>query len=797
MRKVQLYINNQLVDLFNDEKIQITSSIQNISDISKTFTDFSMPFTLPASDNNNAVFDFFYNNDVNNATFVAKERADARIEINNIPFRKGKVQLEGSEIKRNEADSYRVTFYGDIVSLKDLFGENELSDLDYSSIAFDYTGVNVKDTITNSSSLLNVRFPLISSNRVWQYGDGTSSDISIDAGAINFTELFPAVKDAKLMEIIAAEYGLTFDSIFLNGNYFANSFTLWKNLKEPAFTTTPYLIQFAGDGSTAGNYLFPSNQVRINSFNQAALDTSGAVGVAFSSFNRIVSVKSTISALGGGAVPFFLDVYRDGVLLTTISATTGASSSVDIPVVPITSDSQSLDEYYTFEVRMVTASATSILGGITINRSYNVFSGGSVSTVVQAFTATIGTQALPTTYNFKTTAPKIKVADWFSGILKQFNLTCYPLEAEKTYQIEPLEQWYNFGGEINITPYTDIESIKIDRPKLYKEVSFEYEKSKAFLNENFEGTNARRYGNLNLTMPYDGKDFKVKLPFENMLFTKFTGTDLQVSYAIDNAVGGNSYIPKPVKLFMDQSKTVSFKLYVLPNSGGVINTVTSYMPFGQDQFYNQENNSQNFGYDISSLKNIPISNSLYQNFYQAYIVNLFNPKTRIVTLKCHLPLPMLTLLTLDDAVILRDKKYRINSMKTDLTSGEVELVLINDFTETTGNIVGPKSSIVGASNEISFPIKMLKPPNPTKSFGGGGGYIVLSATLETSFITLSIKGGAVSLPLTLTSDTQLDITYARNVSGSDRIQSIPYTYYDATGTAISDVKYLTVTQLAL
>ena len=64
MRKVQLYINEQLVDLFDDEKIEITSSIQNIQDISKVYTDFSQSFTVPCSDNNNAIFDFFYNNDV-------------------------------------------------------------------------------------------------------------------------------------------------------------------------------------------------------------------------------------------------------------------------------------------------------------------------------------------------------------------------------------------------------------------------------------------------------------------------------------------------------------------------------------------------------------------------------------------------------------------------------------------------------------------------------------------------------------------------------------------------------------
>ena len=122
MRTVQLYINNQRVDLFDDEQIQVTSSVQNISDISKVFTDFSQTFTVPASPNNNAIFDHYYNNDVN-GTFLAKERQTARIEINHTPFRRGKIQLEGAEIIQGEARSYRVTFYGDVVTLKDLFGD--------------------------------------------------------------------------------------------------------------------------------------------------------------------------------------------------------------------------------------------------------------------------------------------------------------------------------------------------------------------------------------------------------------------------------------------------------------------------------------------------------------------------------------------------------------------------------------------------------------------------------------------------------------------------------------------------
>ena len=48
-REVQLYIQDTRVDLFQDESISITDSIQNVSDISKVFTPFSKQFNLPAS----------------------------------------------------------------------------------------------------------------------------------------------------------------------------------------------------------------------------------------------------------------------------------------------------------------------------------------------------------------------------------------------------------------------------------------------------------------------------------------------------------------------------------------------------------------------------------------------------------------------------------------------------------------------------------------------------------------------------------------------------------------------------
>lgn len=765
MREVQLYINNKRVDLYGNEKIQITSSIQNIQDISKVFTDFSQTFTVPCSDNNNDIFDFFYNNDVD-GTFQAQERADARIEINHIPFRRGKIQLEGSEIKNNNPESYKVTFYGDVVSLKDLFGTLKLSDLNYSTIAFNYTGSSVNDRIQNTADL-DVRFPLISSERVWQYGDGTSSDISIDAGRISYSELFPAIKDKAIIDIIETQFGVNFNSDFFDGDYFKKSFTYWKNSELPFLSSPPSQL------------LFNDSSANSNLINNEALNVFGTPIADFSNTNELNLTIAT-----SPTASYFVDVYKNGALLTTIDS--GSSTSGTHQIFTNVFSTPSLNDTYTFDVRTYNMSAaTTVTGSVQFVKSGEDQDAATGALIpinnVQNAAVTIAAP-LQIQYNFNTTAPDITVSDWFAGILKMFNLTCYPIETATNYKVEPLMAWYLHGGEINITEYTDTKSIKIDRPKLYKEISFEYAQSKAFLNQEFRGRVGYNYGDLSLGFSYDGKPFKVKLPFENMQFTKFTGTNLQVSYAVDNAVGGKSYIPKPVKLFMDEAKTVSFRF----NDGSSTFEVTTYMPFGQDQVYNTVNFSQNFGLEFSTLKEEEIPLSLYAVFYQEYITNLFDPKTRKVTVKCRLPLPVLTMLTLDDSILLRDKRYSIETMKTDLTSGDVELVLLSDFNRPflptipdvpPGPITGPKS--------IALPIKMIKPPNPTKQFGGGGGYITLAATVETSFVSLSIKGGAVTLPLTLTADTILDIEIARNTTGSARNQTIPVTYYDATGTAIN------------
>ena len=71
--------------------------------------------------------------------------------------------------------------------------------------------------------------------------------------------------------------------------------------------------------------------------------------------------------------------------------------------------------------------------------------------------------------------------------------------------------------------------------------------------------------------------------------------------------------------------------------------------------------------------------SLFNNYYLDYLTNIFTSKARILKLKGIFPLSLLQKLKLNDRLVIRDKRYIINSFNTDLTTGEVNLELLNDF----------------------------------------------------------------------------------------------------------------------
>ena len=271
--------------------------------------------------------------------------------------------------------------------------------------------------------------------------------------------------------------------------------------------------------------------------------------------------------------------------------------------------------------------------------------------------------------------PDMKISDFVAGVLKQFNLTCYGL-SPTSFQVETLEDWYAKGRLIDVTKHIDVDSIDIERVKLYKKISFKHEESESFLNKQFYQNNGRQYGDLDQVYDYDGGEYAVQLPFENLLHQKFTGTDLQVGYSLDQNY--NTYIPKPTLLYMNEQKTVSFYL----NNGTTTDHITTYMPFGQDLVYNSADYTLNFGWDNSSFSLLPVNRNIFNTYYFNYLANLYSDKNRIVYCKGLFPTAILTSLKLNDRLIIRDKRYIINEIKTNTNTGDRKSTRLNSSHRT-------------------------------------------------------------------------------------------------------------------
>jgi hypothetical protein len=676
------------------------------------------------------------------------------------------MQLEGAEIKDNKAESYKITFFGDVVTLKDNFGDDKLQDLDYSSIQTEYNGTEILASLTSGTDD-DVRYPLISSNRIWDYAGGGVEDISDSAYPIVYNELFPALKVSKIFELIEAQYNLVFTGTFLTDNRFTNLFTWWKNRKETDFQLEAVPITFNDvsedvftDNEVEAVYKVPKSYTPIG-YNPATT-TNGIYTIEVFHYcdNLNANYSIDVYSRNGGFTDKTFVISQDFTVNTIGQQTT---LSID------TDNSIYANRYYSFEIR---SNEAITVYNVSMRRTHTFYSNLTASPntfttfndeLILDVSDVDNPFVLQPYVDLSFSAPDMKIADYFSGILSEFNLTCFPLQDGTTFQIEPLDVWYNYGGEVDITPYTIIDSIKVDRPKLYKSISFEFEKSKSFMNENFEGAYGRGYGNLMSIFPYDGGDFKIKLPFENLYFNRFTDTDLQVAYATTDTTIDKGYIPKVCNLYLDVSKSCSFYF----NDGTTTTEVTSYVPLGQDMVYNGDNYSSNFGLEVSTLKDVGINNSLYQTYYEPYLNNLYDNKTRMVTLDCILPLSVLTALTLDDVIILRDKKYRINTMKTDLTSGMVNLELLSDWTNyySTADVV----NVLAEGEVLSLPIKAIKPTS-------GGYYTITDTSTEASFITPS-----VTLPYTSSVQGIITFTASANTTGLTRTNQFTVTYYNASG----------------
>jgi hypothetical protein len=400
--------------------------------------------------------------------------------------------------------------------------------------------------------------------------------------------------------------------------------------------------------------------------------------------SHLIELNVTSASTGND---YYIDIYQNNNFFNTI-----VGSGTGTYVLDFLSQTAGLNVSYQFKIRGASAMTLST----NIKYSVQFISSGLI--VSEFTTCTNANSVILLNTDLASMSPVMKVSDFFSGVLKVYNMTCYG-NTVNNFQVEPLDDWYSAGAIVDISQFTDVDTIDVDKMKLYKKITMKYQTSESFLNKQFSQLFMREYGNTSYQYSYDGDEFTLDVPFENLLQTKFTGTNLQVGYSLNNEFA--PYIPKPILLYQYDNKDVDFHF----NNGTTTLNITNYTPFGQDLYTNLTDYTLNFAPDISTMLNVPVQQTLFGTYYFSYLYNLYNLKQRLISVKTILPIALLTGLKLNDRLVIRDKRYIINSMQSNLTTGEVNFQLILDFRPMVNFTQKPNVGIAGGN--VNVPIDFV------------------------------------------------------------------------------------------
>lgn len=774
MREVQLFIKPEgqteyiKVDLFDDEVISLTQTIKNSQDVSKIFTDFSKSFTVPASKLNNNIFKHYYNYNIDNG-FDGRKRVDARIEINRVPFKSGRVRLDGVQLKDDKAYAYKLTFFGNTIKLRDAIGEEKLSALDLDAYNTTYSSTDIKAGLLADPASNDVIVPLITHTERLTYGTGAvanSGDLKPYVGTFTgvlWSELKYAIRVDVIMQAIASRYGFTFgnDSFFKSANADYYNLFLWLHRKkgdvQSDILQDPFLSLVSG---------FTGNT------DQNAFAWRNAAGTQIVLEDTRYMTEFSLRIDNPSAIPFNISVRRDGEERLSRQNITAATTSLFL--LPEARDGSGYEVYaYSPSSNNLTFTWTAVLE--------EPFNPGD--TITFSATQAIGSDPA---FNISEQVPEMRVMDFMSGIFKMFNLVA-EVDEQNVVTVKTLNNYYEEGVFRDITQYVDNATSDIDVAIPYSEISYKYKSSKTILADQYNQLKNKEWGadsyNTEDNLKEGGK-FTVEIPFEHMQFERLTDvsttslTNIMYGYYVDDNL--DPYIGSPLVFYpvlnslsgsdisfvtgtdsegnFNASETITTSINIPSNS---VSLTGAGDVFDNIHFY-LELNEYSVGTEFYE--------TLFYNYHFHYIASLFNFRNRMTKVRALLPVPILINYSLADTFVIQGNRYRINSITTNLNTGESSLELLN---------VIPAFALEGAGSAGG-------------STGTGGGTVAtLSATISGDTTpdegTTVIYSGAATGTATGATTYEWSVSNGGTIVGSNTNQSVSITWAEVSENTLRTV----------
>lgn len=672
---MSLTISGTLADLYDEEEIVLTRKLKDLQDLGKTLTDFSQPFTLPATDVNNGIFEHFYNLDINDP-FPVHQKVDATLSVNGIELFVGTLELSSVTLKDLRPDNYEVTFYGRNIQLTTLWGEDTLQDIDFD---FDHPLSAAKVKASWAGTLLDgnmtagdVRYPIadfgVRSDGAFIYNTSAAypeQNIADSSGSISAHELRPAIRlnrvlencFSKISKTLTIDSNISDDDLYLLGMESAGGIEYGLDgtldvVAETisltgAFNSVTNLTTFTENSDpdnlfndstgryvprAAGDYTFEIELDNWNAefFDLEVVDEQGSLRASFRFRSNLVALRKQVKTRFIRNTGFFF--FR----LVKLSTSNVTLDAINIRILDIKA-------------------------GIPINETIKV----------------------------EETLPEVKIKDFIGGVLKTFNAVLLT-DNGKDYTLKNLTDYLGAGSTHDYTDKVDTETVIISKRNIPDSVSLQHKESEDIANDNFKAAFGRSFG----AVKYDNSgvyDFtsdgiEVESPFSIMPVTlqnisdangqTIGVTELEIPLFL-NAKGEATQVPLSLWYWAGYA-SVTNEWYF---DEGAVNS-PSFTKQSSFPFFRpfsalpavSGSNALGYSYEQDQDGVVP-TNTFLTRYWLPHLDRIFNPKMRQVKVKAVLEASDWLNLEMNDSIRIGGSSYKIESVKYNMATKRADLSL--------------------------------------------------------------------------------------------------------------------------
>ena len=707
------YEGQVICDLYEDEDIPITLSVDNFKNVAEKVQSYSKSFNLPATKRNNQIFTNLFEVTMVQDVFSF----NPYIKTPCLLKQDGYILFDGYlrliDIQDKEAEiSYNVNLYSEVIALADILQNKTFADLDFTELAHDYnkteityswntsgTGITYLNSGTSGFRDANstVKYPFVD----WGHQILISDGILGVSGYPQLTTLEqafrPFINIKYLINRIFSQVDVPFSwtSTFFDSTDFEK---LYMDFNWGS-GNAPVVFDSYGELTNWVDYNIPTSFTTIDFDLQP--DATGTIVPLSANFGYSAGVF-TAQADGQVYTFTFNMEFNQAFSVDTLSVEWVVNGVV---VQPESSTSTSFFYDGNFTTPPLTAGDTVLCRAKSpanlydLDGVYNVFSPASTPSLIQ-----ITTSVNQTTNDtlLGTLRGEINKWDFLKGIMTMFNIVSMPDEDNPSnINFEPYGDIFINNAnstQLDWTDKIDISEMKLtplgdlNKKTIFKFADDDDDYAFNVYKKSVDGHlyGSKVYDASGLTL-LEGEEEIVAEPFAatipKPLFSQFGNFITPAIFAAnEDATEFEGFDNAPRIMYNDGIKDTGITYYIPEQNGVGDEDEPDFLQFSHLTLVNPTQTpppityATDFHFGECQLINpvgSPVADNLFNLYWLPYYSELYNPNTRIMSLKVNLNPSDINTFKFYDTVFIKNRPFRVNNINykpNDLAT--VEFILI-------------------------------------------------------------------------------------------------------------------------